>query len=221
MQEIILPVSKVLFDFSKKCYTESGRGLSVIYHESISRLVNSTKIVPTWVNISDIYSDDRTINNLKTYNLFDPRKEIVINIGVGQPDKSILYYSYILNEDMCKSKQINEGSIKKTLPHDNIKESKSGFLTGNILTCEYCKERGIKRTKYYCNSECQNKAWINHKTTCMILSGKLFRCGYCQKTGIHMLRCGGCKIIYYCNSECQSKAWIDHKITCKSISNDK
>lgn len=44
---------------------------------------------------------------------------------------------------------------------------------------------------------------------------QLRTCNHCQRRGIKLSKCGGCKFVYYCNRDCQLKDWSAHKKDCQ------
>lgn len=40
------------------------------------------------------------------------------------------------------------------------------------------------------------------------------QCDGCKGGFVHMLKCGGCRLVQYCSRECQRCAWPGHKHTC-------
>jgi hypothetical protein len=40
-------------------------------------------------------------------------------------------------------------------------------------------------------------------------------CGHCQRRGLRLDLCSGCKTVSYCGTSCQKSGWSKHKVTCQ------
>ena len=96
--------------------------------------------------------------------------------------------------------------------------------TGSDLQrCAACK------TVWYCNVQCQKKAWKSHKKVCNKTkpetsssdtgeSSTLIKaCNFCGKTQVQLQRCAACQEVRYCGTQCQRRDWRSHRENCSII----
>ena len=98
----------------------------------------------------------------------------------------------------------------------------------DLLKCAACK------SVWYCNVQCQKKAWKSHKDKCRkershesvrreeacgSNSGqtKDKECALCGETGIKLKKCGACMSVKYCSTVCQKTDWVNHEKVCGVI----
>ena len=96
----------------------------------------------------------------------------------------------------------------------------------NTSKCSYCNTVSgqLKRctmcfSAQYCNRECQQKHWKEHKASCCkqpkVTVENTSKCSYCNTVSSQLKRCTMCFSAQYCNRECQQKHWKEHKLHCK------
>ena len=98
----------------------------------------------------------------------------------------------------------------------------------DLLKCAACK------SVWYCNVQCQKKAWKSHKDKCRkersldsVNRGEAHssnsgqtkdkECALCGKTGIKLKKCGACMSVKYCSTVCQKTDWVNHEKVCDVI----
>lgn len=89
----------------------------------------------------------------------------------------------------------------------------------------YMKRCSRCRAVFYCSVECQTKHWSIHKSTCVRSDKKassskgtrVLICDHCNKEGLDLKQCLGCKDVYYCTKICQKEAWAIHKDKCNKV----
>ena len=101
--------------------------------------------------------------------------------------------------------------------------------------CNWCSKTGSDlqrcaacKTVWYCNVQCQKKAWKSHKKVCNKTkpetapsgtgeSSTLKACNFCGKTQVQLQRCAACQEVRYCGTQCQRRDWRSHRENCTII----
>ena len=107
--------------------------------------------------------------------------------------------------------------------------------------CGFCEKKRLDLFKcaacksvWYCNVQCQKKAWKSHKDKCRkersldsVNRGEAHssnsgqakdkECALCGKTGIKLKKCGACMSVKYYSTVCQKTDWVNHEKVCGVI----
>ena len=121
--------------------------------------------------------------------------------------------------------------------HDSTSHYQSESKLDSFLQstrCAQCFQESAKlkarskcHTVYYCNKECQQKHWKEHKKTCCALHDcseqtkhldEVSVCSYCSKASNYLKKCTLCYAVQYCDKDCQRKHWPQHRMQCKTDS---
>ena len=114
---------------------------------------------------------------------------------------------------------------------EDLVQKKCGFCGKkrlDLFKCAACK------AVWYCNVQCQKKAWKSHKDKCRkersldsVNRGEAHssnsgqtkdkECALCGKTGIKLKKCGACMSVKYCSTVCQKTDWVNHEKVCGVI----
>ena len=152
-------------------------------------------------------------------------------IPSGEQNSSCSYCNTVSNQlkkcTVCHAAQYcNQDCQKKHWKEHKTICSKQTISSAEktSLSCSYCntasnqlKTCTVCRAAQYCDKECQQKHWKEHKTVCFKqTSENASSCSYCNTISSQLKKCTVCHAAQYCDKECQQKHWNDHKLHCKS-----
>lgn len=164
----IKQLSQEYFDESLR---DTERGVFMFGYRNINELIHTTRHVPIFAHGTSLIADnpDGIFNELiGMINSYNPKTQFVIDIAILDTNYSV---SYIINKDDYQT--VNADTTVYS-DRENIK------IAENIIKCDECKKISLTlkqcincKTVWYCDKECQKKAWPNHKEVCKSISEKM------------------------------------------------